>query len=182
MSLMLRLIGHNIPLWKCGGYTEERLAEEKRFGGVGFSLSGKNVDNIVNAIVNGLSHPDVVTLLVKEFAALPSIIRINLTDACNKTFGVRSGNKTKGISRANELLEGKLLREERLVQTVQRRRVINGEVGYESRRVNQAVAGAERLYANTALPANFNSLSKRDKKRAQREVNQVRREERRGRK
>ena len=103
------------------------------------TLSSKNTDKTARLIFSQLSHPLSVELVAKEFDGYPADLRLILRTLCNT--GNASGNVRKGVQRLDQLMKGKLLREEKHIQ----HRVM-GRDGWESRNVNPAVAGATRKY------------------------------------
>jgi len=134
LSTILSMIALNVPLSQWRTFLAEgRTATAWH--------QGKNTDKTAQAIYRQLSHPEVVTLVAEEFDQLAPDLRIALRTLCN---GANcSGNVTKGVQRLNELMKGKLLREEVHVDRFQRQ---NRDGTWKSTAVNPAVAGATRKY------------------------------------
>ena len=161
MSLLLQMIAGNVPLYRWREY-------EKSVGGSvhysGWSL--KNPENVARIIVNSLSNSEVVELVAREFDSLPSLVRMALTNECNIARGEnRSGNKNKGIGRLNERLGGRVLREIDTRPTERRLESWDGKLVSVDRRLNPAVIGATRAYANYVPPSSRPSPKERRKLR-----------------
>jgi len=175
------LIEKKIPLSQWRSLEELKDMKPDRFDSVGRVYhSGsfgdeKQLHNTVNIIVNSMSHPDAVALIVEEWNFFPPALRMRLTDELNKACGARSGNNTKGIVRLDKILGGKILSKVDDRRTDRDLRVIGGQVVSRQRRVNPAVAGAMRAHAEFVLPPNYNQLTPAEKKRIQKQMNKERR-------
>jgi hypothetical protein len=125
--IVLRMLRKNIPLSQWQSYMETG-------DGAGF-FSRKNPEYEAQEIFRQLSHPDAVAIVAREWEHLTADIRMLIGTKAKD--GNASGNVKKGCQALNELLGGKLLREEREMTT----RVAGRDI-----RVNPAVAGATRKY------------------------------------
>ena len=164
MTLMtLYLIEHNIRLseWK-------RVAPPEGTGARNsLTFSEKKLDTMVNTIVNAMSHEDAVSLIVKEWKELPSVLRMKLRWALNEAAsgnGHRSNNKTKGIIRLDKLLDGNVLRHTDDRVTERDLRIVGGKVVSRQRPINPAVAGASRAHAAFARPAHYANMTPAEKR------------------
>lgn len=135
MNLVLQMLAFNVPLSQWRTF-------EPRTNGAGFFRS-KNTDKIAQAIFSQLSHESSVELVAKEFDSFPADLRLQLRTLCNSRNC--SGNVSKGVTRLDRLMNGRLLREEEFKQRVNVR-VEGLDVHYRSKVVNPAVAGATRKY------------------------------------
>jgi 1,6-anhydro-N-acetylmuramate kinase len=133
MSIVMAMLHFNVPLSQWESFQRERQQ------GVGF-FSSKNTDKIAQAIFTQLSHEKAVQLVAREFEQFPADLRIRLRTLCNAGNG--SGNVRKGVQRLDQLMGGKLLREEKHEERFQAKL----RDGWVSKRVNPAVAGATRKY------------------------------------
>jgi hypothetical protein len=177
MSLLLGMIAKNIPL-----HTWREVKGRLDQGDEAFSesfwmwIGEKEAHNIARKIVGGLSHSEVVDLVTIEFNSLPSRIRVPLLHECNAAMGTRSGNKTKGISRLDKNLGGKVLRREVNLSEENVERVFktgpDGERTVTYRKINEAEVGASRKYAGYAQK----QLSKDEKRRRRKEKRQKKRQ------
>jgi hypothetical protein len=140
MALIMTMISKNVPLCQWQRFVDSGA------DGAGFHAGGKNPEKIAQIIFSSLSHPDAVSLVAREFEELSQQVRIQLRTLCNN--GNASGNVRKGVQRLNELLNGKLLREEKFEQYTNRRMEGASGAFYKRARVNPAVAGAQRKYAS----------------------------------
>ena len=139
---------------------------EARSYGLGTNTA-KQLDTVVNAIVNQMSHPDAVELIAKEWGAFPSDLRMKLGWALNEAAsgsGHRSNNKTKGIIRLNKMLNNAVLRQTDDRVTERDLRVRDGKVVSERRFVNPAAAGAERAHAAFVRPAHYAKMTPAEKR------------------
>ena len=115
-------MGRGMSLGQCTEYTEEgikRVNDEedvRRTAGQHAKMSFLNMkpDEIARRLVNGCAQYAVAERLAEEWGLLGSEIRMKFTDLANA--GWRSGNKTKGLLRADKLLGGKILRREYAVE------------------------------------------------------------------
>ena len=111
-------MGRGMSLSQCTEYTKERIEQvqeeegARRDAGQRTKMSFFNMkpDEIARRLVNGCAQYSVAEQLAKEWHLLGSGIRMKFTDLANA--GWRSGNKTKGLLRADKLLGGKILSRE----------------------------------------------------------------------
>ena len=180
MSILLTLIHLNKPLAECKKYrTEAELT--KAVGGRDMGagrFNERESRKIAQRILNALSQNAVAEQLAKEWDILPSRLRMDISDIANGG-QYKSGNMTKGIQYANELLGGRILRTEKEAPTERQLRVRDGKLVSLRHRIDQAKVRAEAMYKATKRPPNYHTLSKREQKRIDRELSQVRREMRR---
>ena len=138
MPIILDMIACNIPLSSWKQYVKEAESGQRARS---VWHGGKNPSREAKIIHTALSHSAVVELVHKEFDDLPPAVRVALMNFCNSEMG--SNNVHKGVQALNKLLNGRLLAEQGLHPTHR----VMGKDGWESRRVNQAKAGAMRKYA-----------------------------------
>ncbi len=158
MSLMLKLIELNIPLSRWREYENDTT----RTTGAGF-FWGKNPQHTVDKIVNSLSHPDAVDLVARELKDpnFSSAMRSLIVQTCNDARGNRSNNVTKGILALDKKMGGAILVEKHFAPT---ERVLT-ENGWSNRRVDPAIAGAERKKNELLTRKDTSSLSKAEKRK-----------------
>lgn len=171
--VMMEMIARNIPLhtWR------EYLGNGRENMRNAPSFSQRKADNIARAILAQLTHPNTVELVAREWEHLGGIIRMRFTDLANQEYGNPSSrNKAKKIRDLDTRLGGKVLtrQEER---TERKLRVIGGELVSTRRRVNPAVAGAERAHAAFALPKGYDSWPPAKKRRWRKKMAARRRKE-----
>ena len=133
MSTTLRMLAINVPL------SQWRDFEASGRSGTVWN-GGKNTDKTAAAIFAQLSHDETVALVTREFDSYPADLRLSLRTLCNTGSG--SGNVRKGVQRLDRLMGGKLLREEKHEEYYRSQTAD----GWQSKRVNPAVAGATRKY------------------------------------
>src|SRR3989344_7710337 len=110
MSILLALIHRNVPLHRSKNLKTEKDLE-RAFGlHFGAHYSERDSRRLARRIVNACSQPVVAEQLAKEWNNFPSRLRMDITDIANE--GGQTGNVSKGVAYANQLLGGKLLREE----------------------------------------------------------------------
>ncbi|MBI2108766.1 MAG: hypothetical protein HYT93_01110 [Parcubacteria group bacterium] len=175
MSVILTLLRWNQPLHRCKEFkTEEDLVKEfgRRSGGVSFSE--REVRNVARRIVSALSQTCVAEQVAKEWGSLPSMLQRYIMQIGNE--GGHSGNVGKGFAYLDQLLGGTIRRAPDTDVTERRLRVYDGVLISERHRIDPARARAQALYANTERPANYDSLSKREKKQIDRELTLARKE------
>lgn len=136
MSVILAMLHKNRSLSEWESWADTGI-------GAGF-FSQKNSDKLAQQIFNQLSHPKAVALVAKEFEQLPPDLRLRIRTLCND--GNASGNVRKGVQRLDQLLGGKLLRDEQHVQYQNIRVESVDGVRFKRKAVNQAAAGAQRKY------------------------------------
>lgn len=171
MSLLIWMIEQNLPLYKWRDYVNQE--------GFGVRYSGwmsKKIDQVARLITNSCANSEVVDLVAQEWDLLPPLIRISLTNEMNEALGTRSNNKTKGIRRLDELLNGRVLRKEDISQTERKLKTIGGKLISVDRKLNPAVTGATMAHASYALPPNYDSLSPSEKRKLREELARHRRE------
>lgn len=174
MSLLMKLIGLNVPLWQWeahenadrakkepsnnkkngkGKKPKEKVIIEKSDSAfvassanyVGFSVHGKKDDVVAQVIFNSMSNDRAHPLIVREYHGLAPQIRMALRELCNG--GNATGNVRKGVQRVNELLGGALLREVQHTRTFATRVTDRfGNVVHQHQRVDPSVAGAAKKY------------------------------------
>ncbi|OGN10037.1 MAG: hypothetical protein A3J46_04220 [Candidatus Yanofskybacteria bacterium RIFCSPHIGHO2_02_FULL_41_11] len=162
MSLALWLIAKNLPL----GHYERYQDEYRQSPSAGVFLphaAEKKIHRIAGLIVNGLSQYKVADLIAKEWEGFHSRLRLDIRDICNTQ--TKSGNVSKGIAYLDKLLNGNLLRSQPTGPVTRELRVIGGQVVSVNRRVDPAVAGAERAHAAFVRPPNYHKMSPAEKKR-----------------
>lgn len=132
--LTFKLLRNNVPLSQWKTFKPE---ERYSYGGA------NNAEKVAKQIFAQLSHIETVNLVAKEFERYPSDLRLILRTLCNT--GNCSGNVRKNIQRLNELMGGKLLREDE-GRTFNVRKESKDGAFYKKVKVNEAVAGAKRKY------------------------------------
>lgn len=180
-SILLYLLEKNLPLSEWPNYQHIKAEESApRFYSLGGPASSKEVHNQARALVNACANRLVVEQLAKELEDLPSILRVRFTQVVDdlRRKGSVSNNVSKGLGRLDELTGGKILARQ-TGPTERTLQVIGGRKVSVERRVNPAIAGATRLYSADARPANYDKLSKRERKQIDREISEARREVRR---
>ena len=180
MSILLTLIHLNKPLAECKKYrTEADLAKElgKRDLGAG-RFNERESRRVAQRILNALSQSAVAEQLSQEWDFLPSRLRMDISDIANGG-QYKSGNMAKGIQYANELLGGRILRTEKDTPTERQLRVHDGKLVSLRHGIDPAKVRAQAMYKATERPPNYHTLSKREQKRIDRELSEVRREMRR---
>ncbi len=180
MSVILTLIQYSQPLHRCKEFkTENDLAKAFGHRSGGLSVSEREVRNVARRIVSALSQYSVAEQVAKEWDMFPPVLQRYIMDIGNQ--GGHSGNVGKGFAHLDQLLGGTIRRAPDTDVTERRLRVYDGELVSERHRIDPAKARAQALYANTQRPANYNSLSKRERKQIDRELSAARRDIRRGR-
>ncbi|GEM_PF-2384086 len=163
MSLVLWLIAKNLPL----GHFEKHRQEYAADPSAGFFsptyCGEKMIRNIAGKIVNGLSQYKVAELVAEEWEGFHSRLRLDIRDICNTE--TRSGNVTKGVAYLDKLLNGGLLRSQQIGPVRRDLVVVRGQLMSINRRINPAVAGAERAHAAFVRPPNYHKMSPTEKKR-----------------
>ncbi len=115
-STLLWLMARGMSLSSCKEYTRERIervgAEEAAAMKAGRKVKqgylDKKDEEIARLLVNACSQYTVAERVAKEWELFDSNIRRHFMELANT--GWRSGNVTKGLSHANELTGGKILR------------------------------------------------------------------------
>lgn len=180
-SILLYLLEKNLPLSKWRDYTHVTAGESgTRSYSYGGFASSKEVHNVSQALVNACASRSVAERLARELDDLPSIIRVRFMQIANdlRQKGSVSNNVSKGLKYADDLTGGRILARE-TGPTERTLQVVDGRKVSVDRRVNQAVAGAMRIYEAHVRPANYDRLSKRERKEIDREISEARREARR---
>lgn len=117
-STLLWLMSRGMSLSQCAEYTEERIRQVEEEEGARreagqktkMSFLNKKPDEVARILVNGCAQYSVAERLAEEWHLLGSEIRMKFTDLANA--GRRSGNKDKGLLRADKMLGGKIFRRE----------------------------------------------------------------------
>ncbi len=150
MSLMLKLISLNVPLYKWRDF-----APEGSRGYLLSSLGDKHLDRIASTIISGLSHDEVIELVRREWDGLPPVVRMRVTQLANERYQrPSSNNQRKGIMKLDELLGGRILS---VAQgpTVRDLRSIDGRLVSVQKKVRPNVAGAEQAFGAYVKPKDF---------------------------
>jgi hypothetical protein len=172
-SLLLWVLAQNIPLSDVRKYSDESGSRKLD---TSFRPEGKKLDAMANTVVNGLTQDAVFDLVVREWKLLPPMLRRRITEVCNGP--TRSNNSSKAIKRLDVALNGAIL--SRKAEMTERKLVDagHGKARAERRVINPSVAGAERAFAIVARPANYDSLSPAQKRKANEQRARDRREAR----
>lgn len=171
MALVMWLIARNLP-----------LSQWERYKDMDCGINPVGVqkqDRIVSTIINSLSHPAAVQIVVRDWHSLESHLRMRVTVEANRAAGGdrhRSNNVTKGILRLDKLLGGRVLKSVDHAPTVRDLRVVGGVYMSRERRLQPAAVGATRAFAAHSLPLNYRSLRPAEKRRIQKELAKSRRE------
>lgn len=131
--MTFKLLRSNVPL------SHWRESQLRPFAGGG----SVNAEKVAKQIFAQLSHIETVNLVAKEFERYPADLRLMLRTLCNT--GNCSGNVRKNVQRLNELMGGKLLREDE-GRTFNVRKEGKDGAFYKKVKINEAVAGAKRKY------------------------------------
>jgi hypothetical protein len=175
--ILLKMIAANRPLHEWPAFAETATADYYAGGG----WRTKELDRIAAVTVASLSHPLAVELVAKEWEALPSVVRMRLTQLANERHEhPQSNNQRKGIIRLDRLLDGKILSAAPAVTTSELR-VIGGCLVRQRRTVRAEVAGAMRAFGAFAKPKDFASWSPARKRQWQQRAAAERRRAREGR-
>lgn len=144
MTTTLKMLSLNQPLaqWRKFEAQNREAGAYGEFGrGHSFGWNGsKGDEKIAQSIFTQLSHPETAQLVAREFELYSPEVRLRLRTLCQT--GNASGNVRKGVQKLNELLKGKLLREDEHVDYYRKQT----KDGWQSKAVNPAVAGATRKY------------------------------------
>ena len=171
---LLWLMGRGIDLSRCTEYTEQKI-HEIREQEAKDQRGGKRTkqgylpykeEKIANRLVNACSSAAVADRLAEEWELLGPRIRMHFTDLANK--GWRSGNVTKGLSRADAKLGGRIFRRECIYTEKAGRKEKRGEM--------YVTSPVEWRFVKT--PADYSSWSSGRKKKFQQQLARERRERR----
>lgn len=177
MDLILWLVGKNIPLGHFHKYQTEEAREAA--GGrspMSFSYAGsKEVDRAAGIIVGGMSQYPVAELVAKEWDYFPPQLRMAITNIANTQH--RSNNVAKGLAYLDKLLKGRVLSKQFTGPTQRDLVTVNGVLVSRNRRINMAVAGAQRAHAAYSRPANYKELSHLEKRRLNKQLAAERRKD-----
>ena len=174
MSVLLALVDRNLPLHFCAKVKDGKIDNIPLPKGKGWT-SQKKLKTMARLLVSGCSHPAVVEQLAKDWADLPSELKLEIREIANFG-GWRSGNVTKGLARLHNGTDGDVFRRQiRAEERTFMERDGTSAVAYKKRR-SEAVIGAERAFAPFALPPNYDQLSSTQKRKLQRQMAQERRE------
>lgn len=166
MSLTLWLIGKNLPLGHFQKYEEEYEASpgQHRSSSDPTYWGEKQLRRVAGIIVNGLSQYKVAELIAKEWEQFHSRLRLDIRELCNGSQW-RSGNVTKGVAYLDELLKGNVLRSQARGPVERRLVTVNGQLTSINRRINPAVAGAQRAHAAFSKPPHYHRMSTAEKRK-----------------
>ncbi len=170
MDLVLWLVGKNKPLGHFRKYQTEE-AREAAGGGKPLSfryMGDKEVDRAAGIIVSGMSQYPVAELVAKEWDSFPPQLRMAITNIANTQH--RSNNVTKGLTYLDKLLCGKVLSRQITGPTQRDLVTVNGILVSRNRRINMAIAGAERAHAAFVRPPHYHRMSAAEKKRVNQQL------------
>lgn len=180
MNLVLWLVGKNIPLGHFHKYQTEEMREAAG-GGSPLSFcyaSDKEVDRAAGIIVSGMSQYPVAELVAKEWDGFPPPLRMAITNMANTQH--RSNNVAKGLAYLNKILNGRVLSQKSYGPTQRSLVVVDGRLISVNRRINPAVAGAERAHAAFSRPPHYSKMSSAEKKRVNQQLAAERRRDKKG--
>ena len=180
MELVLWLIGKNKPLGHFHKYQTEE-AREAAGGGAPLSfryVGDKEVDKAAGIIVSGMSQYLVAKLVAKEWEGFPPQLRMAITNIANTQH--RSNNVAKGLAYLDKLLSGRVLSRQVTGPTQRDLVTVNGTLVSRNRRINMAIAGAERAHAAFVKPSHYQKMSAAEKKRVNQQLAAERRRDKRG--
>ncbi len=167
MSLLMEMVGLNKPLHTWRQFAAEKAANPEQRRGVGYSGSwlSKNSDKTINAIVNSLSHDEVVTLVAQDWGKLLPDMRMRITATVNERRHTSSASVVKGIQRLDELLGGQVLSTTHTGPTKRKLIEVDGKTVSVNQPVNEAAAAASRAFGAYAKPADYDSWPPARKKK-----------------
>lgn len=170
MSLVLWLVSKNIPLGHFTRYqTEEARSKVGAGGPISFNYAGsKEVDRVAGIIVGGMSQYPVAELVAKEWDGFPPQLRMSITNIANTQH--RSNNVAKGLMHLDKLLGGRVLSRQTHGPTERRIITVGGRLISVNRRINPAVAGAERAHAGFVRPPHYTKMSSAEKRKLNRQL------------
>ena len=177
MNLVLWLVGKNIPLGHFHKYQTEE-AREKAGGGLPMSFSharSKEVDRAASIVVGGMSQYPVAELVAGEWDDLPPQLRMAITNMANTQH--RSNNVAKGLAYLDKLLDGRVLSQKSYGPTERNLVMVHGRLVSVNRRINPAVAGAERAHAAFVRPPNYSKMSSAERRRVNQKLAAERRQD-----
>jgi len=138
-ALLFNLVSLNVPL----SHWRQYANSDQRSGGVGFSLAGKKSEKIAQSVITQLSHNETVSLVALAWDFMPANVRMLISTLASQANC--SGNVRKNLQSLNEMLSGKLLKQE--FERTYRVRVEGADgARFVQKKVNEAVAGAKRKY------------------------------------
>ncbi len=177
-NLVLWLVGKNLPLGHFHKYQTEE-AREAAGGGSPMSFhyfGSKEVYRAAGIIVSGMSQYPVAELVAKEWDGFPPQLRMAITNMANTQH--RSNNVAKGLAYLDKLLSGRVLSQKVYGPTQRTLVTVGGRLISVNRRINPAIAGAERAHAAFSRPSHYHKMSPAEKKRVNQQLAAERRKNR----
>ena len=141
----MQLAALNIPFYNHKEFFSNKDSEKK----IGKGMKARKDGTIARQIFNSLSHPEAVTLLIEDYENLPFSVRLEFNTIAQKENGNPSNSVSKGLTKANTALKGKILRAEKEIERSavfnQRVETANG-VEYRKRQMSKAAIKAAQKY------------------------------------